>query len=641
MKQYAFPYRSVKAASKIVLYAAGDVGQHYYRQLQATGYCEVVLWLDRAPNASNVHLPETIATLSSDEYDLVVIAIERADLVESIKSLLTTLGVPNSKIVDTPPVVVSLISGYSRLTLREWLEDTGRVRGELLNYFARAEGQINYFESLIHEIKMSCQQDRRLKLVVQQRAFQLVEDELSSTEMRLVLLRLLLEADCFDKRMMRLFVKYIGELRHNSAQKYWLINDLSGIWTHYAGVLYEDYWLDKQHVMKEFAEELALSWNPPPYRKENNRTICVLTIGFYPSSLSLAQFTSPITKELIRRDYQVHVIDLSLFLYDSGASFLQPMYFHSQPGLTAKQYDRIREYYPEPIHLHHSDAATIRERQQEILDLISDINPYGIFDLTDEWGPISPYYYRNYPTIYFPTRKVRESSSFFHRFVVSNNLPIDVQAPVREDHVLPTPLYVEYVNPKRGFKRNEYGFAVDDILVVTVGNRLNVDISPELVDTFCTAMCTNPKVKWVCVGPDEHRYMIENYSYLIGKQIIMWGYEHDLPGLYGMCDIYLNPQRFGGGMTIAWAMQHGLALVSPLGADAGILYAGEELAVQDDKELASYVMDMANNPDVLAHNQAIMYRKASEWNIERYVDTLIEGMDEVGREFEAKNTGYL
>ena len=253
--------------------------------------------------------------------------------------------------------------------------------------------------------------------------------------MRLVLLRLLLETGCFDKRMMRFFVKYIGELRHNSAQKYWLINDLSGIWTHYAGVLYEDYWLDKQRVTKEFADELDLSWNPLPYCYEKNRTICFLTVGFYSSSLSLTQITSPIAKELIKRNYQVHVIDLSLFLFDSGASFLHPKYVHSQPGLFVNQYDRIREYYPEPIHLHYSGAVTTRNRQQEILDLISDINPYGILDLTDEWGVISSYYYRNYPTIYFPTRKVRESSSFFHRFVVSNNLPVDVQAPVREDQV--------------------------------------------------------------------------------------------------------------------------------------------------------------------------------------------------------------
>ncbi|NBD26694.1 glycosyltransferase family protein [Paenibacillus glycinis] len=633
MSQFVFPYRSIEAGSRIVLYAAGDVGQHYYRQLQATGYCEVVLWVDRMPYASNVHLPETIATLSSDEYDWVVIAIERIELIESIKNFLITLGVPLHKIVDKPPAVIPLISRYSRLTLREWLEDTSRVKNEMLSYFARSEGQIYYFESLIQEMKGSCQYDKTQKSVVQHRAIQLIENELISTEMRLVLLRLLLEADCFDKRMMRLFVKYIGELRHNSAQKYWLINDVSSIWMHYADILYEDFWLDKQRVMKDYAEELALSWNPSPYRNGSNRTLCVLTVGF--DFDSPIKFTSPITKELLRRNYQVHVIDLLPFRNDSGANFLQPKYPLLLSGISPDQYDRIQTYYPEPIHLHYPNSVTMRDRQQEILDLISSINPFGILDLSDELGFISSYYYQDYPTIHLPVRKVRESSSFFHRFVIPSNLPIDVQAPIREDQVLPAPFLVEYVSPKREFKRNEYGFLSDDILVVTVGHRLNVDINPELVDKFCTAMCANPKVKWICVGPDEHRYMVERYSSLIGKQIYLWGYEDDLPALYGMCDIYLNPQRFGGGLSIAWAMQQGLALASPLGADAAMMYAGEELAVQDEKELVSYVMDLANSPGLLSNNQAIMRRKAAEWSIERFVDALIEGMVEIAEEFEA------
>jgi glycosyltransferase involved in cell wall biosynthesis len=186
--------------------------------------------------------------------------------------------------------------------------------------------------------------------------------------------------------------------------------------------------------------------------------------------------------------------------------------------------------------------------------------------------------------------------------------------------------------------RSDYGFAEDDILVVTVGKRLNEDINPALAKTFCTAITANPKVKWICVGPKEHRYILDHCSHLVGDQIFLWGFEHDLPGLYGMCDIYLNPMRFGGGMTIAWAMQHGLALATPLGADAGMWYAGEELAVRNEEELIPYVMSMAANPEMLAHNQSVMRQKASEWNIERYANTLIKSMDELAGEFEESNT---
>ena len=132
--------------------------------------------------------------------------------------------------------------------------------------------------------------------------------------------------------------------------------------------------------------------------------------------------------------------------------------------------------------------------------------------------------------------------------------------------------------------------------------------------------------------------MVENYPHLIGKQVLLWGYENDLPGYMG-CVIYISIRNDSAEeLTIAWAMQHGLALASPLGADAAMFYAGEELVVQDEQVLASYVINMAQCPDLLSHNQAVMLRKASEWNIERYLDALIKGMDEVAGEFGVKNT---
>lgn len=636
MNQYLFPYRSVEAGSRIVLYAAGEVGQDYYRQIKATGYCEVVLWLDRKASASNVRPPEAIDTLASDEYDRVVIAIERADSMVHVKNDLIGRGVPLHKIIDTPPVAVPLISRFSILTLRELLEDTNRVEEELLSYFVKAEGRIHYFESLIEEMKLGFQRDESLKITVLQRVAEIVEDELSTAEMRLVILRLLLEADCFDARMMRLYLKSIGELHHNSAQKYWLIQDVPMIWVFYADVLYDDFWIDMQRVIKDYAEEIALSWNPPSCRKTDERTVCILTNSLYPDSIT--QYMSPIAKELLRRDYRIHVINLTPYRYDSGANFLLPKYSGSLPGINADQYAQVRNYYPEPIELHYSNTETARGRQQEVLDLVSGINPYAILDLTDESGLISHYYYRHYPTIYMPMRKWRESSSFFHRIAISNNLKQEVQPPIREDQVLSVPLFVEYLHPQKEFKRRDYGFAEDDVLVVTVGKRLDADIGPALAERFCKEITANPKVKWICVGPNEHSYIMDRFAHLVGKQIFMWGFERDLPGLYGMCDIYLNPQRFGGGMTIAWAMQHGLALASPLGADAGMWYAGERLAVRNDEELASYVMNLANNPEALAHNQAVMRRKASEWSIEAYVDTLIEGMDEIAERFQASHT---
>lgn len=44
---FLFPFRAVYRGSDIVLYGAGTYGQRLYRYLKKTGFCRVMLWLDR------------------------------------------------------------------------------------------------------------------------------------------------------------------------------------------------------------------------------------------------------------------------------------------------------------------------------------------------------------------------------------------------------------------------------------------------------------------------------------------------------------------------------------------------------------------------------------------------------------------
>lgn len=44
---FLFPFRGVEKGSEIILYGAGTYGQRLYQYLERTGFCRVVLWLDR------------------------------------------------------------------------------------------------------------------------------------------------------------------------------------------------------------------------------------------------------------------------------------------------------------------------------------------------------------------------------------------------------------------------------------------------------------------------------------------------------------------------------------------------------------------------------------------------------------------
>lgn len=74
---YLFPFPRVKRGSKIVLYCAGTYGQRLYSFLKNTGFCEVVLWVDRNDaqirrEGLPVENPERLSYISG--YDAIVVA---------------------------------------------------------------------------------------------------------------------------------------------------------------------------------------------------------------------------------------------------------------------------------------------------------------------------------------------------------------------------------------------------------------------------------------------------------------------------------------------------------------------------------------------------------------------------------------
>lgn len=96
---YLFPFGEVKKGERIVLYGAGTVGQAYMEQIQRTGYCDVVLWVDKYFHKypfGNVFSVESIKTAV---YDRIVIAIENIGLKYIVNRNLVSMGVVQEKIL--------------------------------------------------------------------------------------------------------------------------------------------------------------------------------------------------------------------------------------------------------------------------------------------------------------------------------------------------------------------------------------------------------------------------------------------------------------------------------------------------------------------------------------------------------------
>ena len=98
---FVFPYKELFAARNIIIYAAGEKGKAYYRQIMGSGYYKLVAWVDknykRYENSNLQILPPEVIT--EKEFDKVIIAIEDLRIKKEAADYLISLGIAKEKII--------------------------------------------------------------------------------------------------------------------------------------------------------------------------------------------------------------------------------------------------------------------------------------------------------------------------------------------------------------------------------------------------------------------------------------------------------------------------------------------------------------------------------------------------------------
>lgn len=157
-QDYVFPFGSVKKGSRVVLYGAHEVGQSYYRQLEATGYAKVVHWLD---DKYERHLKMGMPVSAPDElgrveFDTLVIALGNQKNVREIGLKMLSAGVPLEKIVWMDKKRKTWMQTYkdgilagSRNNLRTCMDDMKRKMEKKLKELNALSKRMEIAESFI------------------------------------------------------------------------------------------------------------------------------------------------------------------------------------------------------------------------------------------------------------------------------------------------------------------------------------------------------------------------------------------------------------------------------------------------------------------------------------------------------------
>ena len=101
MWEYEALFDKIDPGSKVILYGAGKVGQLFYRQIETTHYCEIVLWVSK--DAEQHEAVSEIREMVGTQFDKIVVAVESGKIAEEIKKDLLSMGIDAGRIVWRNP----------------------------------------------------------------------------------------------------------------------------------------------------------------------------------------------------------------------------------------------------------------------------------------------------------------------------------------------------------------------------------------------------------------------------------------------------------------------------------------------------------------------------------------------------------
>lgn len=115
--------------------------------------------------------------------------------------------------------------------------------------------------------------------------------------------------------------------------------------------------------------------------------------------------------------------------------------------------------------------------------------------------------------------------------------------------------------------RAKLGIGESAVVWITAGFRLEHEIKAEWASRMLQLMSLHPHVVWLLVGGEGK--LPHALRQAPRGRVRALGTRNDLPGILRCSDIYVNPPRMGGGISVAEAMAEGLPVTALSGSDGG------------------------------------------------------------------------
>ncbi|HHY74184.1 MAG TPA: glycosyltransferase [Bacillus bacterium] len=163
-----------------------------------------------------------------------------------------------------------------------------------------------------------------------------------------------------------------------------------------------------------------------------------------------------------------------------------------------------------------------------------------------------------------------------------------------EKNVIESTFTFDFKPQEHTFTRAQLNLPEKRFLITVIGARLDSEITTEFIEMLLKTTKEGAHIVFIG-GFKKYDSYISLYPELKNTSTNL-GFQEDVLALVELCDLYVNPQRAGGGSSAAEAMYKGLPVVTIHSGDVSVA-AGSEFCVKNylemERKIHQYIRDQA------------------------------------------------
>lgn len=642
MIQYIFPFDKIEKGSRIAVWGCGKVGQDYRKQIMTTRYCKIIDIVDISAVEENwiVHSVEYLDISA----DYIVIAVSNPIAIERIREELIHREVEPDRIVSE---IRTAEDTFCELKIEDILSQNIWKR-LIKEYKNNSFGRFEYFSLLINDLHNYENKDEVRSLIKK-----VISD--FAPEEQVILLRIFMQAECFDAEMMQLYMSCFTYLKNKELVVY-LLYEI--VWTEivHEEYRYDDYYNDRRKIIKENTEVLLRNKCYSLHKRQfvagqRIRKVCILRQNLPDYSRSSAsQLAIDWANEFSKVGCEVLIL---------SAGYLADLNIVSFIGLHGLQepVEENSQYIIKNVHVEKAQGGNIAEKMCYMLNRINEFCPDLIIDTCADYEMLSSIIYQYFPLIQIPFRGVN-SCTFHHRCIVNSEELFEIDwdrfHSVKKENAIflrRTRAFQEDLDRieavERGVERKKYSISEDSFLLASVSNRLKKELNCEFIDCIAGILNKYENMVWILVGLDSFPYIQEQYEKLLQSgRIILWGYEDELITFYKRLDVsmFIYPEATGNGGSATYALWSGTAVLTMrCNGDIASAIGIDNMEENDIQKFGRRIEELYHNPSLVCEQweRERKYFEEHIGSVENYIQTILKTGDRIIKEkFVAHIKGY-